>query len=614
MVAALMAIAVLATAMTLAWSARHSLLKQVEYDGVAIAQLLGRSAVYARQVPDEVEKEVGQQMVVQATLAAHLVAIAEAAGLPPDRINAHLRAITRTTTLNEIWITDSRGHAYLRPRDEVDFTFSPDPRRQPQAHAFWPLLTGQKRVVEQAARTREIDDQVYKYVGVAGVDKPRIVDVGYHARLLQRLKQGVGLIRLVDELVGGGNVVAIRIVDSRLATLASGVAPGRSVPGIVGDREARSLWEATREGHTVSHLEGDLLKVMTPIAGPAGPPSAAAAVYLPTDQVHAEVQRQLRLAVGVAFLVLGLGAIGAVALARRVTDPVARLTALTAAVEAESYDAESLAPVARRHDELGQLARGFQQMVREVASREERLKDAEGALRHSEQHFRSLIENALEKLRVSTQRNAETAMQASSLAQQATDRASDGATLARAAAEEITAHLQQLEEAGQSIQEATRQTTRVVGTIDQIAFQTNLLALNAAVEAARAAERGAGFAVVAHEVGELAQRSAREAQSTAQLLGECRTRAEQVGQVVGEVDRAIRQVVESRLIELFSGVAEDIRRVSLLLAEVSAATTEGARGIEQLNGAVRVSPEGSPRALPVFPSPGCQSSDRQYTA
>jgi PAS domain S-box-containing protein len=400
MVTALMSVAVLATAVALAWSARRSLLKQKEDDGVVIAQVLGQSAVYARQVPGEVEKELGDQMVVQATLAAHLVAIAEAAGVPPAQINAHLKAITETTVLNEVWITDPRGHAYLRPRQEVDFTFSPDPRKQPQAHVFWPLLTGQQRTVIQAAMKREVDDQVYKYVGVAGIDRPRIVQVGYQAGFLLRLQREMGLARLVDGLVRGADVVAIRIVDDHLATLAAGAAPGHTVAGLVGDGEARSLWEATREGRTVSRLEGDLLKVMTPIAGAQGRPTAAAAVYLPTDRVRAEVRRQLELAVGVAVLVLGVGGLAAFVLARRVTDPVARLTALTAEVGAENYDARTLAPVAGRQDELGQLARGFQGMVREVAAREERLKQAEEALRRSEQHFRGLIENALDIITV----------------------------------------------------------------------------------------------------------------------------------------------------------------------------------------------------------------------
>jgi adenylate cyclase len=49
------------------------------------------------------------------------------------------------------------------------------------ASAFWPLLTGAKTVVIQNARKREIDNQIFKYVGVAGVDKPRIVQVGVAA-------------------------------------------------------------------------------------------------------------------------------------------------------------------------------------------------------------------------------------------------------------------------------------------------------------------------------------------------------------------------------------------------------------------------------------------------
>jgi hypothetical protein len=56
----------------------------------------------------------------------------------------------------------------------------------PQASAFWPLITGSKDIVIQGARKREIDDRVFKYVGVAGVDKPRIVQVGVSAENLCR--------------------------------------------------------------------------------------------------------------------------------------------------------------------------------------------------------------------------------------------------------------------------------------------------------------------------------------------------------------------------------------------------------------------------------------------
>ena len=63
----------------------------------------------------------------------------------------------------------------------VDFTFSPDPANQPQASAFWPLIDGSKKIIIQEARKREIDDKVFKYVGVAGIDRPRIVEVGVTA-------------------------------------------------------------------------------------------------------------------------------------------------------------------------------------------------------------------------------------------------------------------------------------------------------------------------------------------------------------------------------------------------------------------------------------------------
>jgi hypothetical protein len=181
MVTGLLAVAVVVTATALTFNARQVLLSQKRFDGQLIAELLARSVKFADETAKDVDDAIGQQMIVEATLAAHLVATAEAGGASPEAINARLRDITRRTVLSELWITDEQGHAYLRSNPDIDFTFSPDPRIQPQAHAFWGLLTGERPTVVQEIRKREVDDQVFKYAGVTGVDKPRIVQVGVSA-------------------------------------------------------------------------------------------------------------------------------------------------------------------------------------------------------------------------------------------------------------------------------------------------------------------------------------------------------------------------------------------------------------------------------------------------
>jgi hypothetical protein len=123
---------------------------------------------------------IARHMVGEALLAANLIAVAEKAGMQPAQINAVLKDVAHRSGIDEFWITDSYGRAYLT-NTGIDFTFSPDPAKQPQASAFWPLLDGKQTVVIQAARKREIDDQVFKYVGVSGIDKPRIVQVGVSA-------------------------------------------------------------------------------------------------------------------------------------------------------------------------------------------------------------------------------------------------------------------------------------------------------------------------------------------------------------------------------------------------------------------------------------------------
>ena len=133
----------------------------------------------------DTEALMAQHMVGEALLAAQFVAVAEKAGMGPDAIRAVLRDVAARSAIDEFWITDEHGRAYLT-NEAFAFTFTGDPKEQPQASAFWPLLEGTRDVVIQEARKREVDDRVFKYVGVAGVDKPRIVQVGVSAEHLPR--------------------------------------------------------------------------------------------------------------------------------------------------------------------------------------------------------------------------------------------------------------------------------------------------------------------------------------------------------------------------------------------------------------------------------------------
>ena len=133
------------------------------------------------------EAVLSKYMVGQALLAANYVAAAEKAGMKPAEINAALKDIAARSSIEEFWITDSSGRAYLT-NTGIDFTFDRDPAKQPQASAFWPLIAGAATAVVQPAQKREIDNRVFKYVGVAGVDKPRIVQVGVSAEHLAACK------------------------------------------------------------------------------------------------------------------------------------------------------------------------------------------------------------------------------------------------------------------------------------------------------------------------------------------------------------------------------------------------------------------------------------------
>ncbi len=119
-------------------------------------------------------------MVAAARMAAHYVAAAVKAGAHKDEIGSALADVVRASGLSEIWVTDEHGRIVFGSGD-MDFVFPGDPASGTQAAPFATLLRGTETVVIQDPQPREIDGAVFRYAGVAGVDRPRIVQVGLAA-------------------------------------------------------------------------------------------------------------------------------------------------------------------------------------------------------------------------------------------------------------------------------------------------------------------------------------------------------------------------------------------------------------------------------------------------
>ncbi|MDT7834623.1 methyl-accepting chemotaxis protein [Aquabacterium sp. OR-4] len=312
------------------------------------------------------------------------------------------------------------------------------------------------------------------------------------------------------------------------------------------------------------------------------------AQYSFTDLAFASVSRQLNervagarneLVLTLALLLLMLGTVMLTVAA--ITRSIGRGTAgALAALQALARGELDHRVHTEARDEMGQLAHGIAQAMRQLTGMVSEVKASGSALGTASaeiaggnadlssrtEHAAANLQQAassLEQLTSTVRLNADNASQATTLASQASTTAGQGGALMLRVASTMDA-----------ISDSSRKIGDIIGTIDGIAFQTNILALNAAVEAARAGEQGRGFAVVASEVRSLAQRSAGAAREIKSLIGHSATTVAGGAALVNEARDTMQQIVGQ------------VSHVSSLVGEIGRATAEQASGLATVNASV----------------------------
>jgi methyl-accepting chemotaxis protein len=404
-------------------------------------------------------------------------------------------------------------------------------------------------------------------VGVAGVDVA-----------LSQLQESIGAIRVYD--TGYASLFSSR------GTYVSDMET-KNMGKPISSTEAKDALDAVTGGRALSRsvfsdaLKTQVTQLFVPVKIGEVKAPWSFAITVPEDRMLAEVRKLRNVAMLLGLFSILLVSVGmGFMLNRLVIRPIggepqhaAEIAGrvaqgdLTFRIDVAHGDTSSLMAALRdMQKQLGGIVSGVRDSASQVAAASRQIAQGNDDLSRRTQEQASALEEtaaSMEEMTSSVKQTADNASQANQLAINTRQLADSGGSVVADAVAAMGA-----------INGASNRISEIISVIDEIAFQTNLLALNAAVEAARAGEMGRGFAVVASEVRTLAQRSASAAKETKDLINDSVAKVGAGCELVDRTGKVLGQIVDS------------VKKLTDVVHEISAASTEQASGIEQVGNAI----------------------------
>lgn len=356
MVASCIAFAIIVVSVVFGLLARNALIAQAEGQAQVVARIIAESARLSEVALEEAQDVVTDVLTTLALTANHIEQ--SSAVDASDRF----AEIVARGNLDAIWLIDKNLRVLASSVGDYRAVISGQTLPEHLSRdALFALVTGRKYSVDFG---RAIDG--VRYVGVrAGPGEALIV--GQPVRVLDAVRAANSVPVLMEALLDRNDIISIEVLDDQQKSLAQ-----------VGDEKTPDdllvlSTDAITTGRPSSQLKARHLWVSAPIRDTAGIVIGAVVIEMSTQQLDRLLANLLRFGLGSAVLVFAVGASIAAVSARRIARPVAAMTTAAREVENRSFAPADIDPLARRPDEIGTLARVFQDMAVKVQQREEEL-------------------------------------------------------------------------------------------------------------------------------------------------------------------------------------------------------------------------------------------------